>query len=101
MVVATMYQLARLANGYSDEHKKLVRKNMVITREYAEGMTRDYKNSGKWFDIDEEATSLYKQGKWKDGEAIQDAVVVEETTEEKPKEKRKRRTKEQIEADKK
>ena len=98
MVVCNQFQLLRGVGGYTKQGMSLVRENQVITREYAEGMNNDFKNSGKWFEINEEATELYAKGKWKDGvtgSELKEAEVVEE---EKP--KRKRRTKSEIEADK-
>ena len=82
MVVAKMYQLARLNGKYSKEHKELRRSRVVITRDYAEGINNDYKNNGKLYEIDEEATIEYhkigKQRQSENLEAKQNADILTE-----------------------
>ena len=59
IVVCQLFQLARIDNEISKEHKKLIRPRAVITTDYMETVNNNYKDSGKWYEVDEKATATY------------------------------------------
>ena len=54
MVVCNIYELLKRGKGFTKEGKVLKRSNSVITRDWAEEKSADWKNSGLLFEIDDE-----------------------------------------------
>jgi len=66
MVVCNIYELLKRGKEFTKEGKVLKRSNSVITRDWADEKNNDWKNSGLWFEIDDEKTSeYYKKGELK------------------------------------
>lgn len=59
MVVCDVFKLFRDGNSFVKESKKLLMKDKVLRRDYAEGKNADYKSNGLWHEIDEEKTKEY------------------------------------------
>ena len=59
IVVADQYQLARLNNEFTKEHKTLLRKGMKVTDEWVNQNNDNFKDSGLLFIVDEKATDAY------------------------------------------
>ena len=55
LVVATLYQLARISGKYDKQHKTKVRTS-IVTRQETEVMTENYLTTGKIYIVDEDAT---------------------------------------------
>jgi hypothetical protein len=56
IVVADYYQLTRLADGFTQESKILIRKGVKVAESYVEVSNSNWKDNGKLYVIDEEAT---------------------------------------------
>lgn len=65
IIVCKYYQLARLTgNKFSKEHKTLIRSSAKITTEHFERVNANWKDGGRIYEKDEEATvEMLKQGK--------------------------------------
>jgi len=63
MVVCNIYKLFKDGKSFTKEGKKLKRSNSVVTRQWAEEKSADWRNSGLLFEIDDEKTAeYYKKG---------------------------------------
>lgn len=55
-VVASLHQLTRIHKEFTKDHKVELRGRVIVNREYAEEINAKWKNTGKLYVIDEEAT---------------------------------------------
>ena len=80
MVSATLYS-ASITNGkFNKDHKTLVNAPKMINRNYAEDFNERAKNSGKWFEFDEEATAKFYRLKAEKSEVRKEMEEVEAQT---------------------
>jgi len=56
MVVAELYQLGRGADGFTKDFKTKVRDKGIVPRSIVEKINSQWKNSGKWYEVDESET---------------------------------------------
>jgi hypothetical protein len=64
MKVCKLYQLARLNNEFTLAHKQLLRDRVVVSDDYIETINQNYKDSGRYYEVDEKATiDYYELGK--------------------------------------
>lgn len=59
IVVCKLYQLYKLNNAYTLEQKKLERQRCVVSEDYVNLINGSYKDHGKFYEIDETATTTY------------------------------------------
>ncbi len=57
MAVAAYYKLFKDADGYSLDQKQVIEERVLIPRKHIERINSQYKQAGKYYVIDEEATN--------------------------------------------
>lgn len=58
-VVAVLYKLGRSDDKFDKELKKVFHPKAVVSRGFVENFNKDWEDSGKHYEIDEEATKEY------------------------------------------
>ncbi|MGR3221305.1 MAG: hypothetical protein ACUZ8H_16030 [Candidatus Anammoxibacter sp.] len=58
-VVAVLFKLGRDNDKYNKEMKKIYHPKAVVSKGYVENFNKDWQESGKYYEIDKEATKEY------------------------------------------
>lgn len=59
IVVADLYQLARIDNAFSKEMKKLIRPKAKVQESYVDAINQNWQDTGKIYIVDNKATEEY------------------------------------------
>ncbi len=59
IVVCKLYKLAKMNNVFTLDHKELERPRCVVSEDYVNLINGSYKDNGKFYEIDEAATTTY------------------------------------------